>query len=371
MKITRFFLFIPCALVAVFGVQVVDNPENPLNKKSGRLLQLAEVLRITDAQGGFYFKSPENIKIALDGSIFCIDGEQFLKFDGKGRFIKNLFRKGQGPGEFTRIDNYLLIDSVIAIFQRGPDKIVKMDTEGRLIKDLKPEGAVTKLLAYHGDRYVMAQNSFPKIENIKKDEGNILDVTWNLVFVSEDGKIEKTGHVFPTMWFAKRLPGAVIADYITDLLAAPFNRKYLVLSHTRDYRLQVLDLKTNQMISSFKRKYKSVSYQPEKISPGVQTSSRRRLEVPRDYYNDIQQIFTYKNTIWVLTSTWDKNKGFLVDVFNGDGRYVDNFYLPMPENIKLDDLGRYPITVSGDFLIVVERDKDDIPAIVKYRISYR
>jgi len=123
------------------------------------------------------------------------------------------------------------------------------------------------------------------------------------------------------------------------------------------------------MISSFRRKYKSVRYQPEKISPGGKASSRRRLEVPRDYYNDIQQILTYKNTIWVLTSTWDRNKGFLVDVFNGKGRYLDNFYLPLPKNIKLDDLSRYPITISGDFLIIVEKDVNDIPGIVRYKMN--
>ena len=91
--------------------------------------------------------------------------------------------------------------------------------------------------------------------------------------------------------------------------------------------------------------------------------------MPRDYYNDIQQILTYKNTIWVLTSTWDRNKGFLVDVFNGKGRYLDNFYLPLPKNIKLDDLSRYPITISGDFLIIVEKDVNDIPGIVRYKMN--
>jgi hypothetical protein len=41
-----------------------------------------------------------HIKTAPDGSIFVLDEKQFLKFDKKGKFIKNLFKKGQGPGEF-------------------------------------------------------------------------------------------------------------------------------------------------------------------------------------------------------------------------------------------------------------------------------
>jgi len=180
----------------VNGVMVVYNPEEPLSENAGRVLQLTEEMRITDTQGDFYFKSPDNIKTAPDGSIFVLDEEQFLKFDKKGKFIKNLFKKGQGPGEFERIGNYLFSDNEIVVLQGRPNK-----------------------------------------------------------------------------------------------------------------------------------------------------------------------------TIWAMTSTMDKEKGILADVFNLRGEYIDNFYLPLQHHVKIEGLSQHPMTISGDALFIVEYDEKDIPSVVKYKIK--
>jgi hypothetical protein len=79
-----------------FG-QVIENPAKPSAKDAGRVLQLTEVWRISDESGEFYFKYPRELKIADDGTIFLADAEQFLKFSADGKFLGNLYRKGQGP----------------------------------------------------------------------------------------------------------------------------------------------------------------------------------------------------------------------------------------------------------------------------------
>lgn len=352
--------------ISLNSQQVIENPEKPLSKKSGRIVVLREELRIMDDLGGFYFKNPDNIKVSPDSHIFCLDGDQFLEFDAGGKFLKNLFRRGQGPGEFMRIDNYLFVGGEIVVHQRNPNKIIIMDREGNLIKDSRPEEAVARLLSSFRDNYIMVQNSFPQIEKIKKEEGEILDIDWNLCFVSREGKVEKINGLYRTQWFAKRLPAAVIANNITDLICVPLEERYLVLSHTQAYLLKVFDLEKRQMVRTFRRKYRSVRYVPER--KGEEKSRLRGLDVPRKYHNDVQKIFIHSGQIWVFTSTLKEKKGFLVDVFDFVGRYIDNFYLPLQEKIKLNDLGRYPLTIAGDFLWIVERDKEDVPSVVKYRI---
>ena len=58
----------PVALVSVlmisaaFGQETVTLPAKPANPHAGRVLELREVFRISDAQGGFYFKGPSQIK---------------------------------------------------------------------------------------------------------------------------------------------------------------------------------------------------------------------------------------------------------------------------------------------------------------------
>jgi len=367
MKISFTFFLSLILSVGIYAQQVIENPEEPLNKNAGRVLHLKEEMRVSDEQGGFYFKEPENIKIAPDGSIFVLDEEQFLKFDTQGKFVKNLFRKGQGPGEFMRIGNYLFDKDEIIIRQGRPNKIVRMDMEGNLIRDFRPEENVGRLIAYFNGRYVMARSSFPKLKKAG-GEPEIIDVKWNVLFVDEDGEVEKTDHYFPAKWFAKRIKTAIIANYIVDFFAVQYKRKYLVIHHTQDYLLKLLDLEKNKIVQTLKRKYKSVKYKPEKTGEVKVKSHTYTLEPPRDYHNDIQKVFAHKDNLWVLTSTLDRKRGILVDVFNCEAQYIDNFYLPLSENVKLKDLNRHPMTVYENFLFIVEKDENDIPSIIKYKI---
>jgi hypothetical protein len=85
-----------CALG--FG-QIIENPAKPPAKDAGRVIRLSEVWRITDQGGEFYFQSPRRLQIADDGTIFVADEKEFLRFSADGKFIKDLFKSGQGPGE--------------------------------------------------------------------------------------------------------------------------------------------------------------------------------------------------------------------------------------------------------------------------------
>ena len=65
--------------------------------------------------------------------------------------------------------------------------------------------------------------------------------------------------------------------------------------------------------------------------------------------------------VWVKTSTEDDKKGFLFDVFDEGGRFLDSFYI----NIK----GRI-LRIDGDSLYAAENDDEELPLIVKYRIIF-
>jgi hypothetical protein len=160
---------------SALGQEAVNLPAKPKNPKAGRVLKLREVLRISDAQGGFFFKSPENLQAAPDGGLFVVDDGEFLRFDAAGKFAANLFRKGQGPGEFQRIENYAPIAAEVLAFQRNPLKLVRMDLGGALLAEVKPDAPVSRLLGLDGDRLVMANNSMPAVDKVQKPEGEVLD----------------------------------------------------------------------------------------------------------------------------------------------------------------------------------------------------
>lgn len=363
-------LSLSCLVLAafLFPQKAVENPGKPSHPHAGRILKLKEELRITDEQGGYYFKNPHNIKISPDGNIFVCDEDQFLRFDDKGKFLANLFRKGQGPGEFGRMGNYLFHNEEIIAHQSSPNKIVRMDRSGEFFMEFKPEKPTSRLLAEFDDKFVMGKSSFPQLKK-SGGEPEIIDVNWNLLHVFEGGKAEETAHYFPVKWIAKRLEKAIIANFIVDFNAIPYKEKYLVIFHTQEYLIKLFDLEKNQIVRTFNRVYKRVKRKPDKaIKKGAQPHSYT-LGLPVEFHNDIQKLLIHKDTIWVLTSTLKKNKGVLVDVFDEEGIYRDNFYLPLAENITLEGLSQLSICVNGNSLYIVEKGEDDIPSIVKYRMD--
>jgi len=86
------------------------------------------------------------------------------------------------------------------------------------------------------------------------------------------------------------------------------------------------------------------------------------------YHLDIQMMMLVKDRLWVITSTVDKKKGILVDVFDREGKYVDNFYLSYPEGVVPYSVGPWIKAASDDFIFTVEKGEAEEFFIVKNRI---
>jgi len=340
-------------------------------EEAGRILKLQEVQRIADVQDGYYFKSPHDIKVAPDGSLFVVDEEQFLKFGADGSFIKNLYKKGQGPGELEGIGGFIFTDKTLVVLQRQPNKLLIMSHDGEFIREFRPETNADKIVTVHDGKYITARSTDPKLDKLG-DEAMIIDVEWYLGYGSADRSVVEIEIQFPTRWFAKKIAGgrAIIANHIAEFTAKPYKDRYLVLCHTEEYGLKLFDLDSKQVVKEFARDYRRVRYQ----KPDKEGRIEIRPEVfnfapPVEHLNDVQQVFIRGDYIWVMTSTIEPGKGLLFDVFNEQGEYVDHFYMPIQKSVKAEALEELPLTFRGDFVYIVEYDEDDIPTIVKYRMA--
>jgi hypothetical protein len=241
---------------------------------------------------------------------------------------------------------------------------MRMDMEGEFIREFKLTKTLSKLIALRDDRYIMAWNSPPVMQK-KGTEPEVIDIDWKIMHVSEEGTIQEIDPVFQAQWFAQRLSqGAMIANYIVDFSAVPFGDDWLVIHHEQDYWLKMFDLRSGGVMFKFGRKYRRVKQEKPKREKEEGPVS---LDPPVEFANDIQKLFVVGDKILVMTSTIEKTKGILVDVFDKDGEYIDNYYLPI-KNIALKDLSRYPITMGKDFLLIKEIGDDDLPSVVKYKI---
>jgi hypothetical protein len=368
MRIIRFTLVL-LVTVSVFSQQNIENPEKPRNKNSGKQILLEEIFRVNDESGEYFFKYPHNLKVASDGTLFVQDDRQLLQFNLNGDFVLNFFESGQGPGEMLYVENYWLDDEYIIINHYRPNKIIWMDYEGEFVKEfrIEQETRILQLLLYSNDVYYFCKSDYMNYQG----EPGYKEIPWRIYSLSKNGEELKELISVPIQCFVVRVGGSGGFVGINKFITVPYKKKYIFISHTSDYLLKLYDLEANQIDQVFRRKYHKVKTPPErkKRGKGSLTINGKRYEVPHpNYMEDVRALQIYKDKLWVITSTIDKKKGFLVDEFTHDGIYENNYYLKFPGETTYSS--SYTILVSGDYLYRVIRNESELYEIIKYRIGF-
>jgi hypothetical protein len=325
-----------------------------LQKNEIRTLKLVETMRINDGDE-FFFKAPLQTVIAPDGSIIVNEGKKIYKFDSQGEFIEDLFREGEGPGEMKEIGSILIIANRIIVYEKTKNKIIELDMDGDLIQEQKLEKKrFTDVLAYYKDKYYFVD----WIPQEYKGKEGIISINHNLYIVDKDGAANKSGLNFPTMTSIVRGRGYTGYQIINKLKWASSNSRFLYICHTPDYSIKLLDLMDMEIVSVLKRVYESIR---------VDDSDERKKWYPVEFHNDIQKLLLHKTNLWVVTSTIQKNKGILVDVYSSTGNLIDNFYLPIEYSRPGGSLF-WSMTISDDDLFVFKENEDNTLSLVKYNI---
>lgn len=332
--------------------QIVENPARPAAKDAGRILKLTEIWRITDDRGGFFFRSPRNPQFAADGSFFIADKEELLRFSSEGKFIKNIFRQGQGPGEidssfihFTQGSSLFIRDLNSWRFWRADfdgvleEQIVIGNTEGRALIGVVPRG------------YIFLRMVWPPRSEWT---GRLMEIIHFIDFVAKDGSERNGIATFKTRAFLR--PQAATNWDSTTAAVSPGGTS-LFAFFGRDYLVEVVDLVSGRAMKKFRRTYPKVPH----VENSWESDLRKKYGFPKiEYETDIRGLYPADGRVWVETSTEDKTKGRLIDVFDEDGRFADSFYL---------GAGRSLMAVREGVVFCQEKNEDETIAVVKYRIG--
>jgi hypothetical protein len=314
-------------------------------------------MRITDESGKFFFKEPYELQTSTDGSVFVKEINKLYKFDANGKFIKDIIKLGQGPGEImTEFEDFVLTDNEIILLCATLDKILKTDRQGNMIQEMKlREKRFFRLLAYWNSRYFLLD--FPKRQEFVKKSG-VVEYSQNLFAMDENGAFTALPYSISLKEHRRTFQGglrpAIASMPITRLQMVRKDRRYLYFCHTPDYLIKLFDCEKQEVIRQFRREYSPVKFSSEEKYPD---------DWPK-YQNDVQRLVVHNDNLWVLTSTRDK-KGILVDVFNQEGKYLDNFYLPFMLTLNPAYL---PIATSGNILYVMHPDEQANVVLFKYQI---
>jgi hypothetical protein len=357
---------------AMLSAQVVENPAKLKAANAGRVVVPQEVLTISDeGTSDYYFKWPHGLKTGPDGSLFLLDESQVLQFDKDGKFGRNFFKKGQGPGEVNYVGACLPVAKNFIIHSPYPNKLVFFDLAGKYEREIPVRSETRTMmtaLLFRGGTFYFETREFPRV----KGDPDYVDSPHSILAVSEATGEVKTLAAFSTRAFVVSSPsgGGGMFD-ITSLIATPFKKELLALAHTEEYLIKIYDPAADKVVREFRRAYERVKPEPltEEQKKGGMIIDGKHFGPPElKYQNDVRNLLTRGDEIWAVTSTKGKAKGILIDVFDGEGVYRDCFWLKLPEAALKSVLSPGSCALDGDFLWVVERSEDETFAIKKFRV---
>ncbi len=339
-----------CAL-SVSAQEIIRNPAKPASKRPARPLELEEVLRIKDSGDEFYFRgSPGGLtSLGMDasGHIYAQSGiDQILRFTSDGNFIGNIVRGGQGPGEVSQYFSFQVGDNDVFVIDHGQQRIIRLAPDGKLINQWKPLRAYKDFIGVSKDRLVFSCWNFPSMD---KRTGKLMDVPYEILSVAFDGSDERTVHTYPVLRF---LDQKFIAYWAPFSAALSDDGRYLFVNHTDEYGISMLDLSTGKIVRSFQRKYKRIEHAPLKGEAEI----KKKYNYKRSFDSDIEDLYVFGDRLWVKTSTEDKQKAALYDVYSFDGVYRDSFFLKT-----------YVFSIRRGCLLTWDADEEGLQCIVVYK----
>ena len=335
-----------------FAQTVGENPAKPAAKDAGRVLKLTEVWRISDESGEFYFKYPHDLKIAEDGTIFIAEDGQFLKFAPGGKFLKNLYKKGQGPGEIGDYFFYYPHGRDLFIQDMNSGRFWRADFEGVFQEQISLANKDYRgFVGVPPDGFLFLKTVWPPPS---ERTGKLMEILHTLVLVARDGSERRDIITFRPKTFMAPNAGMSWDPDITEL--SP-DGKRLYAVHSRDYVIEIVDLASGSIVKRVSRLYPKVPH----VEVDHESGFRKRHGSPKkEFETDIDELFPVGDRLWVVTSTVDKARGKVIDVFDKDGRFVDSFYL---------GAGRMLMAVKEGVVFCQEKKEDETIVIVKYRIE--
>ena len=354
----KYILLLLGAAFLLQGQSVVKNGSDPIHENSGRVITPKQVLRIAGEGEGYYMKSVRSLRCDTDGNIYINDTwssnqeGHLLKFDGEGRFLKDLYRRGEGPGEIQSMYEFALEDDRIYAYDYIRRKVVVMDLEGSFIDEFKPEaGGFNDFYGLWGNDLIFLRKDYPP-----RERSAFYDMPHRLVLVGGDGKTTREIADLPNREFLLAL-GVGGGGRSWDPFNAVLSGGKIYLNRTREYRIEVLDLISGKILREFSRDYERVRHEER----DYEAEFVKKYNAPRiRYETDIRNLYHDDGRLYVETSTREEGKGILFDVFDEKGRFLDSFFL---------DIEGYVVTFLDGFLYYGGSDEEGFPFVVKARLE--
>ena len=299
------------------GVTVASNPKSPVYHAD--TVKLEEDLSIGKASGGTEYSFVRAWYIAVDdgGAIYVMDqGESCVKaYDEKGKYLRRIGRKGEGPGELQHPNSIHLIDGRRLVFEDFVRSLITFSTDGPFISSLSTVKVMPlNILVTPNNEivaYMNAISSGRKGKEIRLYDGQ-LQFLKTLLFIPDEA-----------------LDQQIIRPFTTDFHWALIQDNRLAISRHEAYEIEILDLKgaSNAIFKRDHDRVKIIRAEADEMTARVKKG--RKVDIP-EYHPAIQGIsaddegHVYVKTFEITTD----GASFLHDIFDREGRFLAKVPIP-------------------------------------------
>ncbi len=364
----------------LFSQELLRNPATPLNRDAFRILRYEKTWEVSSSSGGFSFQSPTMLMADQNGFLYILarninppatrtpesQGEVLLmKFSPDGQFLGNVLKAYPDPDEFLTQAWAEMVVSADGVSVNHGSRVIHFDRNGKFTGETvraekTPAGhprSVGHLLGATAEGLLI--NDIRRI--VSTEASGIENDEEEIDLLTRDGASLKRICGFPSRhYMVKNENNQGYMGFSLDPFLTAFDPVdgSLYVSHTGEYQVVKIDTATRQVVLRFGREYpRVVAKEPQQHKEIIE-----RYNPPlKQFEHDISAMFPVDGNLWVVTSTRAPNGAPLVDVFDGQGAYIDSFFIDPP-------LGRFYRPAPGGYLCVLNRGRERNWVVAKFKI---
>jgi hypothetical protein len=306
------------------GIRMVANPLQPRAgvQKLKYLLEWS-VGGENDLQGDL-INRPYEIHLGKDGSVFILDvGDTCIRqFDAHGKFVHQIGRKGQGPGEYDMPISFDIgAADEIFVFDGPSLRVTRFDKDGKPLNNFRVEKFCTQIRIDGRGRLYLGEISSSETAGLSSEFKEVVQKL-TILRTDQDGRNPLRIGPFIGMKLMVKAQGQGAISTgsrfspMTGWGVAPDGR--ILAGYNEKYEISVYD-PDGKILFRFGREYK-----PLKIK-----SSRRGAKGP-DSFPAFSPDFFFDDAgnAWFRLFKNEDDKDYLYDVFSPEGIYLRQIVAP-------------------------------------------
>ncbi|MCJ7580989.1 MAG: 6-bladed beta-propeller [Candidatus Aminicenantes bacterium] len=327
------------------GVTIVKNPKEPMFQ--GNIFTLEEDLSIGKVDGNeeYMFSSLREILVDEKENIYAINfasrESQIRVFDRLGKYIRNIGRMGQGPGEFTSASHLQITpNNELMVIDTNSRKLSFFSLDGDYLRNTPYLGVRVSDVQINSDGNYFFYSVEPQGQGYYANKLELFGSDFNFIKLIVKDESRNTDVDAAPPWMFIRFPS-------TDLAIGGFSEIYEF--HTYDLN--------GHLVQKISRDFDPVEineYEKEK-------RNWKKIKGLPKYFRAFEDFsFDEDGRIFVQTNERHLDSDeFYVDVFDSEGKYI--------AKIQLNSLPKY---WKNGKMYTAEEDENGYVYIKRYKVIW-